>query len=181
MTNLTNHFWIVALLFMYVNLAIGRVRMRTLIGEGRLSELDANRFCVKAAIALAVVCGALEVVSLASGISPLCEMVLPITDKALWPSYLLTFASGGALLYWVWKRDGDRTLAVVGPAFTRGSMTSKKYTPGQVRVGLTTFMALAWGGYVVMRLALPLPSEMPGCPGQPPSPRLQSDGASPRL
>jgi hypothetical protein len=143
---LTSHFWIIGLLVMYVNLGIGRVKMRTLVAEGRLSDFEANRFCIYAALAFAALFGAFEMFSFASGIPPQCQMLLPMTDRAAWPIYLLTLLSGIALLYWVWRRGGDRTLALVGPAFTRGPTSGKKYTPAQVRVALTGLIVVAWGG-----------------------------------
>jgi hypothetical protein len=157
------YFWIISLLYFYLYLAVGRVRMRTLIAEGRLSYAEANQFCINTAIALAVVIGAYEGIALGSGIPALCQMTLPFSDKAAWPALLVTVLSGAALLYWVWKRGGDRALARVGPVFLQGAM-NKTYTPRQVRTALTALFVLAWGGYFVMRLAMPLPTTFPGCP-----------------
>ena len=106
-------------------------------------------------------------------------MLLPMTDRAAWPTYLLTLPFGIGLLYWVWRRGGDRTLARVAPAFTRGPASGKKYTPGQVRVALTGLIVVAGGGYLVIHVVLPMPTEMPGCPGRPPNPPLNPTGLRP--
>ena len=168
MTLLWNHMYLIGGLVMLVNLAIGRVRMRGLIAAGALSQVKANRFCVNAAVALAVTSGVFEALTVLTGLPTHCQLLLPMAHRSLWPFYGLTVLAGGALLYWVWRRGGDQTLAAVAPAFVRGIAQDKKYTPQQVRVGLTAILVLAWGGFIAMRLTMPMPSptEFPPCAEQ---------------
>ena len=157
--------------------------MRALIDDGALTALDANRFCIKAAIVLAFVCGAFEAITLLAGISAQCQLVLPFTDRRLWPFYGLTLTCGVVLLGWIWKWGGDRTLAKVGPAFARGVVRDKRYSPRQVRFWSTSMLVIAWGGFVAMRLTMPTPTpaEMPFCAqGFAAQPAVAADGASPR-
>jgi hypothetical protein len=167
MTLLMNHGWLAGLLVMFVYLIIGRVRMRAMIADGALTDLDANRFCIKAAVVLAVVFGLFEVVTLLSGLPLICQALLPITHPSVWRSYGLTVLCGGAFLFWVWKGGGDRTLAKVGPAFSRGRTRKTRYTPERVRFWSTATIVIAWGGYTAMRFTMPMPMpthpDMPSC------------------
>ncbi len=137
--------------------------MRTLVAKGTLTDVQANRFCLRAAATFVAVGGLFEVVTFLSGVSAPCALSLPLTDARLLPSHALTLVLGATLLYWVWKRGGDRTLALVGPAFARGALREKTYTPRQVRIRITTLIVVAWTGYVVMRLSMPPPPRFPGC------------------
>lgn len=145
------HFWLLVLAVMLANIALGRVRMRPLVAEGVLTAGEADRFCVRAAIAFAVSCAAFEVASVLSGVSVDCQLVLPLADRRLWPFYALTLLSGALLLYWVWRRGGDETLAKVGPAFFRWAGRGARYTPGQVRVASVALLVISWGGHVAFR------------------------------
>lgn len=163
LSRLMTHAGIVGALLIAVNVVVGRVRMRALIANGAMTEAQANRFCLGALVTVAVVYGLFELVNGLSGVPMPCQLSLPMTDSRLLPFYALTVASGAALLYWVWKRGGDRTLAVVGPAFTRGSVSAKSYTPAQVRLWLTGLIVVGWTGFVVIRLVTPAPPPFPGC------------------
>ena len=116
MSAFMTHVWGLGALGVALNLVVGRVRMRALVAKGVMTDAQANRFCVRA-----------------------------------------------ALLYWVWRRGGDGTLALVAPAFSRGSVTEKTYTPRQVRLWLTALMVVAWTGFAVMRVSMPPPPPIPGC------------------
>ena len=137
--------------------------MRALVAKGVMTDAQANRFCVRAALILCIAGALFELVSRLSGVPTLCEFSLPVTDPRLLPSYALTLLLGAALLYWVWRRGGDGTLALVAPAFSRGSVTEKTYTPRQVRLWLTALMVVAWTGFAVMRVSMPPPPPIPGC------------------
>jgi hypothetical protein len=165
MNLLMNHFWLAALVVMLVNIVIARVRMRGMIADGALTDLEANRFCINAAVVLAVVCGLFEAVTLVTDLPAQCQLLLPITHRGHWPFYGLTVLCGAALLFWIWKRGGDRILAKVGPAFNRSAARGKSYTPERVRFWCTAALAVGWGGYVAMRLSMPTPTqaEMPFC------------------
>lgn len=163
MLALMNHAAILGVLVCAINVVVGRVRMRALIANGTMTEAQANRFAVGAVVALAVVGGLFELVSGLSGVPMPCQLSLPMTDARLLPSYALTVALGAALLYWVWKRGGDQTLALVAPAFLRGGVTAKTYTPAQVRLWLTGLIVVSWTGFAVMRLIMPAPPPFPGC------------------
>jgi hypothetical protein len=54
---------------------------------------------------------------------------------------------------------------MVAPAFSRGGVRAKIYTPRQVRVWLTVLLVVAWTGYAVMRVSMPPPPPFPGCAG----------------
>src|SRR5690349_6623926 len=112
-----SHFWLLVLAILLVNIALGRLRMRALVADGALTALEADRFCVRAAIAFAVVCGVFEAASVLSGLSIDCQLALPLADERLWPFHGLTLLAGAVLLYWVWRGGGDQILARVGPAF----------------------------------------------------------------
>jgi hypothetical protein len=162
---LMNHVGILGVLVLAVNLGVGRFRMRALIANGAMTGAQADRFCLRAAAILVVVGALFELVTWLSGVPTLCQLSLPLTDARLLPSHALTVLLGAALLYWVWRRGGDRTLAVVAPAFSRGGVTAKVYTPRQVRVWLTALVVVAWTGFAVMRLTTPSVPPLPGCPG----------------
>jgi hypothetical protein len=165
MTLLTDHIWLVGLLAMFLNVVIGRVRMRAMVARGALTDREANRFCLNAAVVLVVVYGLFEIVMLLTGLSAQCQLLLPLTQPSSWPFHGLTLLCGAALLFWVWKRGGDRTLAKFAPAFMRGAGRDTSYTPGQVRLWSTVTLVIAWGGYLGMRFAAPMPTqaEMPFC------------------
>jgi hypothetical protein len=131
------HFWAVGVVVICVNVLIARFRMRELIAGGSMSAADANRFCLGAAIVFAIVFGSLEVEQQLTGIPMHCRFSLPVADRTNFPKIAIGLLSGGALVYWVWRRGGDRTLALFGPAFTRRSVSGKKYTPRQVRWVIT--------------------------------------------
>jgi hypothetical protein len=158
-----DHAAIVGVVVIAINVIVGRVRMRALIANGTMTEAQANRFCLGAVVTLAVAGGLFELVNGLSGVPMPCQLSLPMTDSRLLPSYALTVALGAALLYWVWTRGGDRTLALVAPAFSRVGVTAKTYTPAQVRVWLTGLIVVAWTGFAVMRLLMPAPPPFPGC------------------
>ena len=158
-----NHAAIVGGVVIAVNVIVGRVRMRALIANGTMTEAQANRFCLGAVATLAVVGGLFELVNGFSGVPMACQLSLPMMDSRLLPSYALTMALGAAFLYWLWKRGGDRTLALVAPAFSRVGVTAKTYTPAQVRFWLTGLIVVAWTGFAVMRLIMPAPPPFPGC------------------
>ena len=164
MPALLNHVWILGVLVIAVNLVIGRVRMRALIAKGAMTAAQANRFCWVAGAILVVTGAVFELVTWLWGVPAPCQFSLPLADSRVLPNYGLTVVLGGSLLYWVWRRGGDRTLALVAPAFSRGGVTEKTYTPRQVRLWLTVLLLVAWGGYVVMRLSMPTPPPFPGCP-----------------
>jgi hypothetical protein len=162
---LMSHVWSVGGLLIVVNLVVARVRMRALIANGVMTAAQATRFCLRAAVIVAVVGALFELVAWRSGVATPCQFSLPLTDSRLLPSHGLTVLLGAALLYWVWSRGGDLTLAMVAPAFRRGSMTATTYTPRQVRLWLTVLLVVAWTGYAVMRLSMPPPPPFPGCTG----------------
>jgi hypothetical protein len=109
MTLLWNHVWVAGLLIMLVNIVMGRVRMQGMIADGALSEVEANRFCLNAAVAFTVICGLFEAATFLTGLPVQCQLLLPISHRGLWPFYGLSIVSGGGLLYWVWRRGGDQT------------------------------------------------------------------------
>jgi hypothetical protein len=162
---LMTHVWTLGFLVIAVNLVVGRVRMRALIIDGAMTAAQANRFCLRGAVILAVVAALFESVSWLSGVPMPCQLSLPLTDARLLPSHVLTVLLGAALLYWVWRRGGDRTLAMVAPAFRRGNVSANTYTPRQVRLWLTVLLVVAWTGYAVMRVSMPPPPPFPGCAG----------------
>src|SRR4051794_4790950 len=123
MPSLMTHVWMLGVPVMGVNLAIGRVRMRALVANGTMTDVQANRFCLRAAVTVAIVGGLFELVTRLSGVPTPCQFSLPMTDSRLLPSYALTGLLGATFLYWIWRRGGDRTLAMVAPAFGRGSVT----------------------------------------------------------
>jgi hypothetical protein len=152
MTLLRSHIWLAGMIVMFVNIIIARVRMPALIADGRLTAREANRFCISAAVALAILCALFEAVTSLTGLPPECQLLLPF------------------------RRGGDETLAKVGPAFTRGDVRKKVYSPRQVRVWLTVLLVIAWGGYVAMGLVVPTSTlaEMPFC-----SPQVTAGEAQP--
>ncbi len=166
MASLMNHAWLTGTLIICLNIVFGRFRMRAMIANGALTEVEANRFCLNAAVVVIVLCGLFEILTLRTGVPLLCQPLLPLTDRRLLPTYALTLLCGAVFLFWVWKRGGDRTLAKVAPAFTRGGRADTRYTPEQVRFWCTAFLVVAWVGYVVMRAVLPLPAQthLPFCP-----------------
>ena len=90
---LTDHFWLSCLLVMYVNLGFGRFKMRSLIVEGRLSEIEATRFCLNAAGFLGALCVSFEALTRLLNISVECQLELPLTHRSMWPFYGLTLLS----------------------------------------------------------------------------------------
>lgn len=137
--------------------------MRDLIADGKMTEAQANRFCLRAVIVIAVICVFGELAALGSGVPMMCQLSLPLTHPRLLPFHVLTLSSGAAFLYWLWRRGGDRTLALVAPAFGRGWGAAKTYTPRQIRLWATAVVAVSWTGFVVMRLSTPVPPLFPGC------------------
>jgi len=162
---LMTHVWALGFLVIAVNLVVARVRMRALITQGAMTAAQANRFCLRAAAILAVVAALFESVTWLSGLPTPCQLSLPLADARLLPFHVLTVLLVAALLYWVWRRGGDRTLAMVAPAFSRGSVSAKTFTPRQVRVWLTVLLVVSWTGYAVMRVSMPLAPPFPGCAG----------------
>ena len=160
---LVNHGWALGALVIGASMLIARVRMRDLIAEGKMTEAQANRFCLRAAVVVAVVGVLGEVAALGSGVPMMCQLSLPLTDPRLLPFHVLTVSSGAAFFYWIWRRGGDRTLALVAPAFGRGWGARKIYTPRQIRVWATAVIAVSWTGFVVMRLSASVPPPFPGC------------------
>jgi hypothetical protein len=182
MTLLMNHVWLVGLLVMFVNIVVGRVRMQAMITDGALTEREANCFCINASVVLAVMCGLFGAITVYTGLPAHCQLLLPFTDRRTWSFYGLTVLCGAALLFWIWRRGGGQTLARIGPAFARGAARDKRYTPQQVRFWTTATLVIAWGGYIAMRLAMPMPTpaEMPSCEQVVAvQPAVAADGASP--
>jgi hypothetical protein len=157
------HVWLLGAPLFWVHIGIGRWRLRPLIARGALTAAQANRFCWGAAVTVLVVAVAFEVAGALSGLAPMCQLSLPLGDPRQRPMYAVTLLLGAAFLYWVWKRGGDRQLALIGATFFQGGRGDKTFTPGQVRFAMTALIVLSWGGYVVMRLAMPDPPPFPGC------------------
>jgi hypothetical protein len=137
---LMTHVWALGFLVIAVNLVVARVRMRALVIQGAMTAEQANRFCLRAAVIIAIVAALFESVTWLSGVPTPCQLSLPFADPRLLPFHVLTALLGAALLYWVWRRGGDRTLAMLAPAFSRGGVRTKIYTPRQVRVWLTVLL-----------------------------------------
>jgi hypothetical protein len=167
MNPLFAHFAAIGGLFMLVNLFVVRARMKPLVEKGELTRAEADRFCLGVGAVIVVSVGLFEVYGLATGKPPFCQLLLPLGHRSLLPLHAIALAMGAALLYWVWRRGGDAVLAKVGPAFARvpDEKGTQKITPQQMRVRVTALLAIAWGGYAILRLTMPLPTpaEMPFC------------------
>lgn len=135
MTAWEQNMWLVGLVVLLINIVIGRVRMNALIGDGRFTAQEANRFCRNAALAVAVACLLFQSTTWITGLPAGCQLILPLSHRGVWPNYALTLLSGGVLLYWIWKRGGDQTLARFGPAFTRGSAPGRRTRPSRCACG----------------------------------------------
>lgn len=176
---LKNHIWLAGVLVMSGVIVFGRMRMAPMIAEGALTEREANRFCINAALAFAVAGGLFEVVTLVTGVPLMCQRLLPVTHRSLWPLHALTLSCGAALLFWVWKRGGDRTLAKVIPAFVTSAGRDVRYTPARVRFWTTATIVISWAGYVAMGFVVPpvSPGDATMCP--PGSSSAEGEGPTP--
>src|SRR2546428_8758326 len=97
---------------MLLNGGVWRSRPPPLISRGAITEREAARFTVGAALAFTIPCVMLGLIALsARWPMPLCGGVLAFRDAPSTATTVIVLASWGALLAWVWFGRGADMLA----------------------------------------------------------------------
>ena len=148
--------WLLVLAVLLVNLGIGYWKARALVTAGRLSDEERRDFTRRAVVATSIYCLLLTGIQYVSHVrDPFCLTQFPPRTGfgvATW----IVMVGGLALLFkWLWQGSGSETLARMAPAFTRGSVTRRTFTPRQVRLFLTSILVVAILANIVMQLAVP--------------------------
>ncbi|MFL5541452.1 MAG: hypothetical protein ACJ8J0_20870 [Longimicrobiaceae bacterium] len=157
---LFQHFWLLFLVLMLVNVAIWRSRLARLVTAGRASQAEVSRFLRGAVVAFTGYSLAAEAIVLGAGWpSALCVYSGSWSSPGTLAMLVLTGSCYLLLLWWVWAGGGADTLARLGPALGR-RMREEPYSPAAVRVFVTALLAVVCAGAVINRTAV---APVPGC------------------
>jgi hypothetical protein len=158
---LFQHFWLLLLGMMLVNVAVWRSRLARLVTLGQVSQTEVSRFLRGAVVAVTGYSLAAETIVLVAGWpdDPLCVYSRPWSSPGLLAMLGLTWSCYVLLLWWVWAGGGADTLARLGPALRR-RLRTEPYSPTAVRLFITGFLLVVTVGTVV---TLTLMAPIPGC------------------
>jgi hypothetical protein len=154
------YFWFVAAAFMLVNLFIWKRRLASVVERGIATQLEVDQFMRWTTVALIgypIVAGS---IGLIAGWSwPLCSGVMLFTDVPRALVSTITLSAWAAMLWWVWRRNGDEFIARVFPALDPRSAPNQRYSPRVVRWVVTVALVLNGIGLVTMSQSKMFPLE----------------------
>ena len=148
--------WVFIGAVLLLNVPLGYWRAGSLVAADRISEDERRRFAAGAGIAIAAYALAATAIQAASGVGNFfCLLALP--PRTAWGAlfWALQAAMTVALLWWVWRGRGAEVLARNGPAYTRGPVMRKEYTPEKVRLWVALLVAVSTVGGVAQLAFLP--------------------------
>ena len=149
-------FWLFPLAILLINLGIGHWKARALVAAGRLTDEERREFTRSAVLASSIYFFLLAGIQFASHLrDPLCLTQFPPRTSYGVASWVVMAGGLILLLKWLWQGGGDEILARMAPVFTRGSITARTFTPGPVRLFVTTIVVVAVCAYIVMQLVVP--------------------------
>jgi hypothetical protein len=160
-----DYFWLIAAGFMLLTAAVFHARAGTLVRAGRVTDEERRRFAIGLGAWTAGFCLLVQAVVWLTGESRTeCLAALPPNSPASLATTALTVLGWAALLLWVWRGRGAKTLASFAPAVIRSSSSAGGYSPVQVRRFVTGFVIVSTLGSVVASRIAPPP---PDCRGRP--------------
>ena len=161
MTLIVRYFWFIGALFMVANIVVLRRRSLAIVNDGLATKREMDQFIGWVTVGLVVCPSLLGLIGLvAKGPSVFCGGILSFADLPRALTSLIVLASWVSLLWWVWRGDGADFLARVVPALGQRVSSTRKRSPGFVRL-VVTAMVLGGGlGSAIMWRAMPMTPDL---------------------
>ena len=139
------------------NLLYGRKRAAALVKAGRITQDELDGFVRGVAVLVGGFFLLGAVFQLLGSVPDLaCLMSFPPQSPASLIMWIAQAGVSGWIIWWLWTQDGGRSLATIAPAFTRGPILERHYSPQLVRLGITALVILAPLGNIAVQLTQPM-------------------------
>jgi hypothetical protein len=149
-------FWFLIVGVVLLNVRIMRPRVQRLVGMGRISQEEGERFLRGFGYGLSIPCVALGLIALwARWPTPLCAGIMSFQDLPSAASAVVILAAWAALLFWVWTGPGADLLGRVAPAMSNMPNWERTYSPRLVRLAITVMLLAAGVGGAVAYRSMP--------------------------
>jgi len=150
---IARYFWLLILVIVTVDLLYGRRRAAALVTAGLVTQEDLDGFVRGAAITvggLFLLFGFLQLAT--STPDPMCLVMFPPRSTAGLIMWLAQGFFSAGIVWCLWARDGARVLAAFAPAFTRGPVLERKFSPVRVRLVVSAVLVIAPIGNIAVQL-----------------------------
>jgi hypothetical protein len=159
------YLWLLLAVGMLLNVALAHLRAGALVRAGQVSDAERWSFSRGAAAYLVGFCLILQLIVWVTGEARLeCLAAFPPTTPASVSGSVLTVATWGGLLWWVWRGNGADRLGRFGPMLMRLGRSTEPYSPAGVRRAVTILALVSVGAGIVGSLVVPPPPDCRGVP-----------------
>jgi hypothetical protein len=144
-----------------INLLYGRRRAAALVASGRVTSYELNTFAWSTFMLVGGAFMAFWIVTEIARTDLLCLIVFPPRRAAQLAVWTIQATFSGTTVYWLWARNGADILARLAPAFTRGPVLGREFSPTRVRWLVSAFVIVA--PLIAIMAQLSHPGIAPAC------------------